>query len=51
MKNGKPATGWLQDDKKWYWLDNSGRMFASGWKQIGGMEIGPNGARKHDGKA
>lgn len=36
MKNGKPATGWLQDDKKWYWLDNNGWMFANGWKQIGG---------------
>ena len=36
MKNGKPATGWLQDDKKWYWLDNNGWMFAGGWKQIDG---------------
>ncbi|WP_305205619.1 S-layer homology domain-containing protein, partial [Faecalibaculum rodentium] len=24
MKNGKPVTGWLQDDKKWYWLDSNG---------------------------
>ena len=36
MKNGKLVTGWLQDDKKWYWLDNNGWMFAGGWKQIGG---------------
>ena len=36
MKNGKPATGWLQDDKKWYWLDNNGWMFAGGWKQTDG---------------
>lgn len=36
MKNGKPATGWLQDDKKWYWLDNNGWMFTGGWKQIDG---------------
>ena len=36
MKNGKPATGWLQDDKKWYWLDSNGWMFAGGWKQIDG---------------
>ena len=36
MKNGKAATGWLQDNEKWYWLDNNGWMFAGGWKQIGG---------------
>ena len=36
MKNGKPATGWLQDDKKWYWLDSNGWMFAGGFKQIDG---------------
>ena len=36
MKNGKPVTGWLQDDEKWYWLDNNGLMFAGGFKQIGG---------------
>ena len=36
MKNGKPATGWLQDDKKWYWLDSNGWMFTGGWKQIDG---------------
>ena len=36
MKNGKPAAGWLQDGKQWYWLDNNGWMFAGGWKQIGG---------------
>lgn len=33
---GKPVTGWLYDGLKWYWLDNSGRMFTGGWKQIGG---------------
>ena len=26
LKNGKPATGWLYDDKKWYWLDSNGWM-------------------------
>ena len=36
LKNGKPATGWLQDDKKWYWLDSNGWMFTGGWKQIDG---------------
>ena len=36
MKDGKAVTGWLYDDKKWYWLDNNGWMFANGWKQIGG---------------
>ena len=36
LKNGKPATGWLQDDKKWYWLDSNGWMFAGGFKQIDG---------------
>ena len=36
MKNGKPVTGWLQDDEKWYWLDNNGLMFVGGFKQIGG---------------
>ena len=36
MKDGKAVTGWLYDDKKWYWLDKNGRMFASGWKQISG---------------
>ncbi|MEY8396716.1 S-layer homology domain-containing protein [Lachnospiraceae bacterium 45-P1] len=36
LKNGKPVTGWLQDDKKWYWLDSNGWMFAGGWKQIDG---------------
>ena len=36
MKDGKAVTGWLYDDKKWYWLDKNGRMFASGWKQIDG---------------
>ena len=35
-KDGKAVTGWLYDDKKWYWLDNGGWMFASGWKQIDG---------------
>ena len=34
-KGGKPATGWLYDDK-WYWLQNGGVPFAGGWKQIGG---------------
>ena len=36
LKNGKPVTGWLQDDKKWYWLDSNGWMFAGGFKQIDG---------------
>ena len=36
MKDGKAVTGWLYDDKKWYWLDNNGWTFANGWKQIGG---------------
>ena len=36
LKNGKPVTGWLQDDKKWYWLDSNGWMFTGGWKQIDG---------------
>ncbi len=36
LKNGKPATGWLYDDKKWYWLDSNGWMFTGGWKQIDG---------------
>lgn len=34
-KGGKPATGWLHDEK-WYWLQNGGIPFAGGWKQIGG---------------
>ena len=34
MKNGKPAAGWLDDNGKRYWLDEKGRMFNSGWKQI-----------------
>jgi uncharacterized repeat protein (TIGR02543 family) len=36
MKDGKAVIGWLYDDKKWYWLDQNGKMFASGWKQISG---------------
>ena len=35
-KNGEPVKGWLSDDQKWYWLDSTGKMFAGGWKQIGG---------------
>lgn len=34
-KGGKPAIGWLYDDK-WYWLQSGGVPFAGGWKQIGG---------------
>ncbi|ENZ39384.1 hypothetical protein HMPREF1085_05393 [Enterocloster bolteae 90A9] len=34
-KGGKPAIGWLYDEK-WYWLQNGGVPFAGGWKQIGG---------------
>ncbi len=36
QKNGKAATGWLYDDKQWYWLGESGWMFHGGWKQIDG---------------
>ena len=36
-RDGEPVKGWLSDEQKWYWLDqSSGKMFAGGWKQIGG---------------
>ncbi|HJB89946.1 MAG TPA: S-layer homology domain-containing protein [Candidatus Eisenbergiella merdigallinarum] len=36
-RGGEPVKGWLSDEQKWYWLDqSSGKMFAGGWKQIGG---------------
>ena len=35
-RNGKPVKGRLSDDQKWYWLDNNGKMFSGGWKQIDG---------------
>ena len=34
MKDGKAITSWLYDDKKWYWLDQNGKMFAGGFKMI-----------------
>ena len=35
-RGGEPVKGWLSDEQKWYWLDqSSGKMFAGGWKQIG----------------
>ena len=34
MKDGKTITSWLYDDKKWYWLDQNGKMFAGGFKMI-----------------
>ena len=35
-RNGKAVTGWLYNNKKWYWLDEKGWMFHGGWKQIDG---------------
>lgn len=36
-RDGEPVKGWLSDEQKWYWLDqSSGKMFAGGWKQIDG---------------
>ena len=34
VKDGKQVTGWVQDDNKWYYLDNSGAM-KTGWVQSG----------------
>lgn len=43
------ASGWKQIGGKWYYFYADGSMAANA--VIGGMEIGPNGARKQDGKA
>ena len=35
-RNGNHSTGWLQKDRKWYYLDpeQDGAVFDNGWKQI-----------------